>query len=98
MAARPACHKAAQLFGLAVDDAELDIGKADEPVTGFGFGDADRLAGQRLAEKDQLAAPFDLAIGAHSPQRVLGVVPRLLNPPRVSPRRGRGAAGRWGTL
>ena len=64
MAGRPARHKATQLFGLAADDGELDIGKADQPIAGFGFGDADRLAGQRLAEEEQIAAPFDLTVGA----------------------------------
>ena len=64
MAGWPARHKAAQPFGLAIDDAEVAIGKADQPIAGLGFGDADRLARQCIAEKDQIAAPFDLAAGA----------------------------------
>src|SRR5438874_1600661 len=66
MAGWPARHKAAQPFGLAIDDAEVAIGKADQPIAGLGFGDADRLARQCIAEKDQIAAPFDLAVGASS--------------------------------
>jgi hypothetical protein len=67
MAGRPARHKAAELSGRAIDDAELDIGEADDPVAGFGLSDAHSFADQRLAQEKQVAAPLDLAIAAHAP-------------------------------
>ena len=46
-----------KLFVPAVDDPQVNIGKPDEPVAGFGFGNTNRLADQRLAEKNHGAAP-----------------------------------------
>src|SRR6266481_7504304 len=86
--------KPAKPLAAPVDDAKVDFGETDQPIAGFGFGDADRLAGQRLAEEDQIAAPFDLAVGTHPAHRVLGVVPRLLDPARIRPQRRAEAAGR----
>ena len=57
--ARPCRGKAAQFFAGPVEDAEIDGGEADEPVAVFGLGDADGLAGQRFADEDEAAAPFD---------------------------------------
>src|SRR5438132_506778 len=51
------------------DVAELDIGIAHQPVAAFGFADANRFADQRLADKDQLTGPFDLAVAAHPADR-----------------------------
>jgi hypothetical protein len=47
-------------FGLAVDDAEIDVGEAHEPIAGLGFDHTDGFAGEGLADEDELAAPFDL--------------------------------------
>src|SRR5215469_8145757 len=82
---RPAGSKLAKLFAAPVDDPQVDIGKPDEPVAGFGFGNADGLADQRLAEKNHGAAPTDLAIAAHLAHGVIGVVPRRLNLIGVGP-------------
>src|SRR5258706_13515877 len=65
LAPRPGRKEAAQFFGLSVDEAEIDIGIADEPVAGFGFGDTHGFAGKRFADEDEVAAPFDLAVAAH---------------------------------
>ena len=63
-AGRPSRREAAQFAGLPIDEAEFDGGEADDPVAGLGLGHADGLAGERLADIDELAAPFDLAAGA----------------------------------
>src|SRR6266850_4680325 len=73
---------------LGMDVAELDIGIAHQPVATFGFADANRFADQRLADKDQLTGPFDLAVAAHPADRDIAAIARLVNPLRVGPRRG----------
>src|SRR5260370_26391632 len=55
---------AAEPAGL-VDEAQLDVGVAHPPFSPAGLLDADRLADQRLADEDQVAAPFDFAAPAH---------------------------------
>ena len=85
MSCRPGCSEPAKLLGPPVDDPEIDFGEADQPIAGFGFGDAHRLANQRLAEEDHLTAPADLAIAADPcsgqgqalAQGVIGIVPEL---------------------
>src|SRR5579883_325269 len=94
MAGRPARHNAAQLSGLAIDETEVDVGEADDPVSGLSLGDADGLAGEGLVDVDELAAPLDLAAGADAADGVVGVVPGLFEFGRIGPRRGTIAAGR----
>src|SRR3546814_3517284 len=48
-------------------------------VSGLCLGDADGLADERLADEDEIAAPPDLAIGAHTPHGMLGVVGQRLD-------------------
>jgi hypothetical protein len=84
----------AKLLGPPVDNPEIDVGKPDQPVAGFGFGKTDGLADQRLAEKDRLAAPADLAVASHIAHGVIGIVPGRLNLIRIGPRRGPIAARR----
>jgi hypothetical protein len=68
------------------NDPEVDLGEADQPVAGFGFGNADGFADQRLAEEDHVAAPPDLAFAGgvssanrwlDSPFSVLAQIPLL---------------------
>ena len=40
----------------------------------FAFGDADRLADQRIGDIQQAAVPFDLAVGANPADFILPVV------------------------
>src|SRR5258708_31420963 len=75
---RPPRGKLAKPLAATIDDAKLDFGETDQPVAGFGFGDAHRLADQRLAEEDQVAAPADLAPAADLTHDVIGIVPGLL--------------------
>ena len=79
LAPRPGRKEEAQFLGLAIDDAEVDIGVANQPVAGFGFGDPDGLTGKRFADEDKVAAPFYLAVAAHLADGVIGIVPGLLD-------------------
>ena len=72
-AARPGRPEAMKFFRPAVDDPEVDIGEANDPVAAVGLGDADGLAGQRLADEDQVTAPFDGPVGAHPAHRAMVV-------------------------
>src|SRR6266849_9576984 len=78
---RPVCTDwtEAEPAPLGMDVSELDIGIAHQPVAALGLGDADRFApreggDQRLADKDQLARPFDLAVAAHPADRDIAAV------------------------
>src|SRR5260370_41565798 len=93
-APRPGRRKAAKLSGPAIDDAEVEIGKAHDPVAGRGFGDADRLAGEGLTDEDELAAPFDLAGWPDAADGGVGVVPGLCDATRIRARRGAIGGGR----
>ena len=74
-AARPCRRKTTQFFACSVDQPEIDGGEADDPVAILGFGDADGLPGERLADENKIAAPLDLAGGPDPPGRVIRVVP-----------------------
>src|SRR5215471_128895 len=78
----------AEPAALRMDVAELDIGVAHQPVASFGLDHANRFADQRLADKDQFAGPFDLAVAAHPADRDIATVARIREPVRVRPRRG----------
>ncbi len=54
-AARPGRAEAMEFPGPTVDDAEIDVGDAKDPVAAVGLGDADSLAGERFADEDALA-------------------------------------------
>src|SRR6516165_175868 len=73
--------------GPPVDDPEVDFGKADKPVAGFGFSHTNRLADQRLAEKDHLAGPADLAIAADLAHGMISIVPGRFELTGIGPRR-----------
>src|SRR5271166_7067422 len=52
------------------DDAESDGAETDRPAGGV-FGEADRLAGERAIDVDELAPPSDFAVGAHPPHLLI---------------------------
>src|SRR5262249_16863937 len=91
---QPAGSEPAKLFAPSIDDPKINVGKADKPVAGFGFGKTNGLADQRLAEKDHLAVPADLAIAAHLAHLVIGIVPGRLNLIGIEPQRRPVTAGR----
>ena len=63
----------------AIDDPEVASAEADDVVAGLEFGEPDQFAGQRLADEDELAAPFDLSARAHPPHLMIGVAPGLFD-------------------
>ncbi len=50
-----------------VDQPEVAVREAHEVAAALMLGEPDRLAGERLADEDMLATPFDRAVGAHAP-------------------------------
>src|SRR5260370_39518289 len=86
---RPVCtdRTRAKPAPLRMDVAERDIGITHQPVAALGLDDANRFADQRLADKDQLARPFDLAVAAHAADRGIAAVAGLVDPVRVRPPR-----------
>ena len=94
-AGRPARLEAAELLGPTVDEAKVDIGEAYDPVALIGLGDADELTDEGFADEDEVATPFDLAIGTHPAHGMVGVIPGILHPGRIGPGRRAIAAGRW---
>ena len=86
-APRPGRIEAAQSSAGAIEDAEIDVGEADDPVAVLGFGDADGLADEAFADEDELAAPFDFAAAAHPADGMVGVVPGLVEALRTAPGR-----------
>src|SRR5260370_20947499 len=66
-AGRPPRSQADKFAGTAIDEAQGDIGEADEPVTVGTLADGDGLTGDRFGHEEQAAAPLDLAARAHAP-------------------------------
>src|SRR6185503_11912715 len=87
--------QSAQSLIVVVDDSERDLEEAYLPLAGLVFFHGDGLAGEGAADMDEVAAPFDLAVGAHLAHRGLGRIVRLGKPlGHCSPRRRVDAGGR----
>ena len=84
---------AAEPAGL-VDEAELDVGVAHPPFSFLGLLDRHRLAHQRLADEDQVAAPFDFAARAHPAHGGVWRIGRLAQGARIGALRDAMEAGR----
>ena len=69
------------------DDAEHDRAEADRPAVGV-FGQADRFAGERAIEVDELASPFDFAVQAHPSDLVVDRIVGLAQNAVPAPGRG----------
>src|ERR1700722_2160086 len=93
-APRPGRRKAAELLGCAVDQAEIDVGKADDPIACLSLGNPNRLVDENLADKDEVAAPFDFTVAAYPPHGVIGVIPGLFDAIRIGAPRGLVVAAR----
>ena len=52
--------------------------EAYDLVACFQFGNADEFSDQRFADEEQFALPHDLAVAAHTPHLVIGIIPRVL--------------------
>src|SRR5882672_2469343 len=77
-----------------IDEAEWPVEEADLPLARFGLRDGDRLAGECAANVDEVATPFDLAIGADLAHRRFDRIVRLRKSLGHRPRRGSIDAGR----
>jgi hypothetical protein len=63
----------------AIDGPEIASAEADDRVAGLEFGEPDPFAGQRLADEDELAPPFDLCARGRPSRRVIGVAPGVFD-------------------
>src|SRR5258705_3392780 len=63
----------------AIDEADVQIAEAHDVIAGLEFGNANELIHQRLADEDELAFPFDLAVAADATDLVIGVIPGILH-------------------
>lgn len=79
-----------------VDLPEVAGHEAHEMAAALVHDEADRLAGQRLADEDVFAAPLDRAVAADTAHLMIGVVPRLLDAARQPAVRRLPAARRRG--
>src|SRR6185436_3094731 len=87
--------QSAQPLIVVIDDPERNLEEAYLPLAGLVFFHGDGLTGEGAADMDEVAAPFDLAVGAHLAHRGLGRIVRLGKPlGHGSPRRRVDADGR----
>src|SRR5664280_525681 len=72
------CASAApQLRYFLVDDADRHVEEAHLPMSVLGFLDSDSFTGERTANVDEVASPFDLAVGADLAHRCFGRIIRF---------------------
>src|SRR4051812_184089 len=72
----------AQETAVAGDEAKGSIEEADDVAAGIVLGKADEFASERLANEHVLAAPFDDAVGTHTADLMIGVVPGIIEAAR----------------
>src|SRR5271168_3950912 len=65
MAGRPARHEAMKLFRSALDQPEIEVAEANQPIAAVGLRDPDQFPDQRFTDENQVTAPFDLAARTH---------------------------------
>ena len=82
----PAVPRRRKPPGLAIDPAEFHVHEPCSPIALLGFRQPDEFPAHRLADKDHVALPPDLAIRFDPPHLMRSVVPRVLEPRRVGPR------------
>ena len=70
---------------LAINAAELQVHEAGGPIAPLRFSQADQLSANRLAHKDQIPLPPDLARFFDATHLMGRVIPRILEPRRVGP-------------
>src|SRR3979409_2527260 len=77
-----------QLACFLVDDADRHVEETHLPVSVLGLLDGNGFTGKRAANVDEVALPFDLAVGADLAHRRFGRVIQLGKPRRHDARRG----------
>ena len=88
-AGRPPRSQADKLARASIDEAEGDVGEADEPVTIGPRADGDRFAGDRFGHEEQRATPPDLAARSNAPDLLARAIIEIAD--RLVERPGRGA-------
>src|SRR5260370_3805524 len=88
-AGRPAPSEAEKFGGTVIDEAQGDIGEADQPVTVGALADGDGFAGDRFGDEEQRALPFDLAARSHAPDLLVRTIIDIAD--RLDERPGRRA-------
>src|SRR6266567_1072167 len=78
-----------------VDDADRHVEETHLPISVLGFLDGNRFTNESAADVDEVATPFDLAVGADLAYRGFGWIVWLWKPPWHRTRRGLIDAGRW---
>src|ERR1035438_8240180 len=90
------CASAApQLVCFLIDDADRHVEEAHLPVPVLGFLDSNSFTNESAANVDEVASPFDLAIGPNLAHRGFGRVIRLWKPRWHRTRRRLVDASRW---
>src|SRR5450432_1030059 len=90
------CASAApQLACFLIDDADRHVEEAHLPVSALGFLDGNSLTNESAADVDEVASPFDLAVGPNLAHCGFGRVVRLRKPSWHRTRRRLVDAGRW---
>src|ERR1700756_4314690 len=75
------CAGAATQFAcFGVDDADRHVEKAHLPMSGLGFLNGNSFTDESAANVDELASPFDFAVGADLAHRRFGWIIRLWKP------------------
>src|ERR1700722_15608915 len=74
---RRCASAASQFVCFWVDDADRHVEKAHLPVSVLGFLDGDSFTNESAANVDELASPFDLAVGADLAHHRFGGIIRL---------------------
>src|ERR1700677_4276588 len=92
MAGRPGRHEAMKLFRSALDQPEIEVAEANQPIAAVGLRDPDQFPDQRFTDENQVTAPFDLAARTPPANRMVCVIPKLFELCRVTPRRSTTAA------
>src|SRR5579871_902427 len=86
---RPARSQADKLARAAIDEAQGDVGEADEPMAVGALADGDGLAGDGFGHEEQRAAPPDLAARPNAPDLLVRAIGNIAA--RLDERPGRRA-------
>src|SRR5258707_7412133 len=88
-AGRPPRSQAGKFARTAIDDAQGNVGEADEPVTIGALADSDRFAGDGFGHEEQGATPPDLAARPYAPDLLVRTIIEITD--RLDERPGRRA-------
>ncbi len=88
-AGRPPRTKARKFSRTAIDEAQGDVGEADEPVAVRTLAEADGFANDRFRQEKQGASPLDLAARPHAPDQLARAIVEIAG--RLDERPGRRA-------